>query len=76
MYKKNLKFNPEWKETWCWIDYMPNEGMFCAICKKYGKPPPSAHVAWVSKQISYWVKETELMRQHEKSSLSGKFFLL
>ena len=42
---------------------MPNEGMFCAICKKYGKPPPSARGAWVSKPISNWVKETELMRQ-------------
>ena len=31
MYKKNLKFNPKWKEKWCWIDYMSNEGMFCAI---------------------------------------------
>ena len=42
MYNKNLKFNPKWKEKWCWIDYMLNEGMFCAICKKYGKLPPSA----------------------------------
>ena len=33
---------------------MPNEGMFCAICKKYSKPPPS--VLGVSKPISVWVK--------------------
>ena len=66
-YKKNLKFSPKWKEKWCWIDYMPNDGMFCAICKKYGKPPPSARGAWVSKPISNWVKATELLRQHEKS---------
>ena len=46
---------------------MPNDGMFCAICKKYGKPPPSARGAWVSKPISNWVKATELLRQHEKS---------
>ena len=46
---------------------MPNEGMFCAICKKYGKPPPSASGGWVSKPISNWVKATELLRQHEKS---------
>ena len=41
--------------------------MFCAICKKYCKPPPSARGAWVSKPISNWVKATELLRQHEKS---------
>ena len=67
MYKKNLKFNPKWKDKWHWIDYAPNDGMYCSICKKFGKPPPSAHGAWVSKPIANWVKATELLRKHERS---------
>lgn len=50
------------------IDYKPNDGMFCAICKKYGKPPPSTRGAWVS---SNWVKATELLRQHAQALASG-----
>ncbi len=67
MYKKNLKFNPKWKDKWCWIDYLPNDGMYCSICKRFGKPPPSARGAWVSKPVANWVKATELLRQHERS---------
>ena len=46
------------------------EGMFCEICGKYGKPPASACGAWTSKPVKNWIKATELLRQHEKSEYS------
>ena len=35
------------------------DGMFCGVCKKYGRPPASARGAWVTKPISNQVKATE-----------------
>ena len=68
VYKKNLKFNPKWGSKWHWVEYsQQEEGMFCEICRKYGKPPASARGAWTSKPVKNWVKATELLRQHEKS---------
>ncbi len=43
------------------------DGMFCEVCKKYGKTLASARGAWVTKPISNWVKATELLKQHEMS---------
>lgn len=68
MYKKKLKFNLKWKEKFKWIEYNQQvDGMFCQVCKQYGKPPASARGAWVTKPVNNWVKATELLRQHEKS---------
>ena len=45
MYKKNLKYNFKWNDKWKWIEYSQVEGgMFCEICKKFGRLPPSQHV--------------------------------
>ena len=40
---------------------------FVKFVKKFGRPPPSAHGAWVTKPIKNWIKATELLRQHDKS---------
>ena len=65
MYKKNLKFNFKWKDKRNWIEYSKVEGgMFCELCKKFGRPPPSTPGAWVTKPIK---TATELLRQHDKS---------
>lgn len=67
-YKKNLKFSRKWKDKWEWIEYDTQEdGMYCSICKKLGKPPVSARGAWVTKQVRNWVNATELLRQRGSS---------
>lgn len=67
-YKTNLKYNPDWKAKWRWMEYDEHEnGMFCTFCKKYGKPPVVACGAWTTRPINNWVKATELLNKHEKS---------
>ena len=43
------------------------DGMYCSICMKYGKPPPQSHGAWVTRPVKNWVKATTLLSNHEKS---------
>ena len=39
-YKKNLKFNVEWKLKWRWMEFDESKGgMVCTVCMKHGKPP-------------------------------------
>ena len=60
LYKDNLHYNPEWKKKWLWMEYKEEEGgMFCSVCKKYGKPPVQARGAWVQRPVNNWVKATE-----------------
>ena len=67
-YKSKLKYNPEWGRKWRWVGYDEHKGgMFCSICKKYGKQPVVAHGAWVSHPVNNWVKATELLSKHDKS---------
>lgn len=64
-YKDNLQYNPEWKKKWLWMEYSEEEGgMFCSVCKKYGRPPVQARGAWVERPINNWIKATELMNKH------------
>ena len=68
LYKSSLKYNPEWKAKWRWMEYDEHEdGMFCTFCKKYGKPPVVARGAWTSRPVHNWVKATELLKKHEQS---------
>ena len=67
-YKSKLRYNPEWRSKWPWIEYDDaGEGMLCSLCKRFGKPPTQAHGAWVTRPICNWVKATELLTKHEKS---------
>ena len=68
VYKSKLRYNPEWRLKWPWIEYNDaGEGMLCSLCKQFGKPPSQAHGAWVTRPIYNWVKATELLTKHEKS---------
>ena len=56
------------EKKWLWMEYKEEEGgMFCSVCKKYGKPPVQACGAWVQRPVNNWVKVTELLNRHEKS---------
>ena len=35
--KHRVSFNPEWNDEFAWLDYKPDEGMFCRLCKKHNK---------------------------------------
>ena len=68
VYKSKLRYNPEWRLKWPWIEYNDaGEGMLCSLCKQFGNPPSQAHGAWVTRPICNWVKATELLTKHEKS---------
>jgi len=67
-YKSSLKYNPDWKAKWRWIEYDEDkDDMFCTFCKKHGKPPAVARGAWTSRPVNNWVKATELLKKHEQS---------
>ena len=67
-YKRNLKYNPDWKVKWKWmVSNKLEAGMLCAVCQKYGKPPAQARGAWVTHPNSNWSKAVELLNKHEQS---------
>ncbi len=41
--------------------------MICTLCKKCGKPPPSANGVWTTRVIIDWNHTTELLKQHSGS---------
>ena len=45
----------------------PTDGMFCAICQKWGKPSTGTRGAWTTKGIVDWNHATELLKQHADS---------
>ena len=69
LYNKNMRYNPTWQTKWTWVVY--EDGMLCSVCMKYGKPPPQARGAWVTRPVKNWAKATELLAKHEK----GKWYL-
>ena len=41
--------------------------MFFSLCKKWGRPPPSAKGGWTTRGIVDWNHATELLKQHSGS---------
>ena len=41
--------------------------MFCTLCKKWGRPPPSAKGGWTTRGIVDWNHATEPLKQHSAS---------
>ncbi len=41
--------------------------MFCILCKKWGRPPPSAIGGWTTRKIVDWNHAIELLKQHSGS---------
>ena len=68
LYKANLSFKKEWEKKYPWVNCMnPTDGMFCAICQKWGKPSAGTRGAWTTKGIVDWNHATELLKQHADS---------
>ena len=42
-------------------------GMFCTLCKKWGRPPPSVKGGWTTRGIVDWNYATELLKGHSES---------
>ena len=67
-YKSKLTYRQQWKLKYSWIDCANAEmGMFCVICKKYGKPPGNARGAWTTRGITDWNHATEMLKLHNDS---------
>ena len=42
-YKKKLSYKKVWEKLYLWVQCKdPIVGMFCTLCKKWGRPSPSA----------------------------------
>ena len=56
----------------------PKVGMFCTICKKWGRPPPSVKGGWITRGIVDWSHATDLQKQrrgskwHQDSSITTR----
>ena len=60
--KENLLYDQAWKSKYSWTNYdSVMKGMFCIVCKAYGKVPVQARGAWVTRPVSNWVKTIALL---------------
>ena len=68
LYKAKLSYKKNWETKYPWV-YCNNasEGMFCSICKRWGKPPAGSRGAWTTRGITDWNHATELLKQHADS---------
>ena len=68
LYKAKLSYKKDWETKYPWV-YCNNasEGMFCSICKRWGKPPAGSRGAWTTRGITDWNHATELQKQHADS---------
>lgn len=68
LYKTNLIFKKEWEKKYPWVTCTNStDGMFCAVCQKWGRPPAGTRGAWTTKGIGDWNHATELLKQHADS---------
>ena len=59
-YKKKLSYKKVWENVYPLVQSEdPKVGMFCALCKKWGRPPPSANSGWTTRGIVDWNHATE-----------------
>ena len=51
-YKAKLSYKKAWEKNHPWLQCTnPQEGMFCTICMKWGKPSPSTKGGWTARGI-------------------------
>ena len=68
IYKARLSYKREWEKKYPWVTCRdPSEGMFCATCQKWGKPPAGSRGAWTTRGITDWHHATELLKNHADS---------
>ena len=66
-YKKKLSYKKVWEKVYPWVQCEdPKVAMFCSLCKKWGRPPPSANGGWTTRGIIDWNHATELLKQHSR----------
>ena len=52
LYKLKLTYRQQWESKYPWVYCEdPKKGMFCHICQKFGKPPDTAHGAWICRGV-------------------------
>ena len=67
-YKKKLSYKKVWEKVCPWVQCEdPKVGMFCTLCMKCRRPPPSAKGGWMTRGIVEWNHATELLEQHSGS---------
>ena len=68
MLQENLSYKKVWEKVYPWVQCGdPEVGMFCTLCKKWGRPSPSAKGGWMTRGIVDWKHATELLKQHSES---------
>ena len=68
IYKSRLTYKKSWEEKYPWVYCNnPQEGMFCQICQKWGKAPPTACGGWTTRGITNWNLASQLLKQHNDS---------
>ena len=64
-YKKMLSYKKVWEKAYPRVQCEdPKVGMFCTLCKKWGRPTTSAKDGWMTRGIVDWNHATELLKQH------------
>ena len=67
-YKKKLSYKKIWEKVHPWVQWEdPKVVMFYTLCKKWGRPPPSAKGGWMTRGTIDWKQATELLEQHSGS---------
>ena len=69
LYMAKLTYKKEWEAKYPWVYCNDSSlGMFCGICRKWGKNPAGSRGAWTSSGITDWNHATELLKQHGDST--------
>ena len=67
-YTKKLCYKKVWEKVFPWVQCGdPKVGLFCTLCKKWGRPPPNAKGGWPTRRIVDWNHAIELLKQHSGS---------
>ena len=67
-YKNKLSYKKVWEKVYPWVQCEDLEvGMFCTLCMKWGRPPPSAKGGWTTREIVDWNHAIELLKKHSGS---------
>ena len=62
---RKLSYKKVWEKVYPRVQCEdPKLGMFCTLCKKLGRPPPSAKGGRMTKGIVDWNHATKLLKQH------------
>ena len=68
MLQEKVIYKKVWEKVYPWVQCeYPEVGMFCTLCKKWGRPPPSVKGGWTTRGIVDWNHATELLKQHSGS---------